>query len=105
MGRFRMDRSGVRLWRRLIIERAQPSESFSRPALNTSVRWLIPTRPRHALGKIGLPSGIKARNGVHLNQVDTIAFGVEARKVCWPDGYTESANSGRLQWFNSVMGQ
>lgn len=58
MGRFRMDRSGVRLWRRLIIERAQPSESFSQPALNTSVRWLIPTRPRHALGKIGLPSGI-----------------------------------------------
>jgi hypothetical protein len=86
MGRFRMDRSGVRLWRRLIIERAQPSESFSRPALNTSVRWLIPTRPRHALGKIGLPSGL---------------FGVGARKVCWPDGYTESAKSGHQGWLES----
>ena len=31
---------------------------------------------------------IKARNGVHLNQVDTIAFGVGVRKVCWPDAYT-----------------
>lgn len=30
---------------------------------------------------------IKARNGVHLNQVDTIAFGVGVRKVCWPDAY------------------
>ena len=29
----------------------------------------------------------KARNGVHLNQVDTIAFGGGVRKVCWPDAY------------------
>ncbi|AEV62878.1 hypothetical protein [Pseudomonas ogarae] len=33
---------------------------------------------------------IKARNGVHLNQVDTIAFGVGVRKVCWPDAYDDN---------------
>ncbi|MFV3091329.1 hypothetical protein ACNJYG_12700, partial [Pseudomonas sp. GW6] len=31
--------------------------------------------------------------GVHLNQVDTIAFGVGARKVCWPDGYEEGSKN------------
>lgn len=30
---------------------------------------------------------LKARSGVHLNQVHTIAFGFGVRKMCWSDGY------------------